>query len=114
MTEAERQTCELIALAMEFSEIADGQWKRQGWSVCDLPDVYTEPDAADELFNWLEAEGYDVDLGIDRDEPKEKRFGAEVNHPELDSMGFAVNAPTWMHALANAAGKAIEEAERGN
>ena len=120
MTDTERQICERIATAMGWVrrhmagdcrnalvwEFPDGRWDQ------DPPNYFTEPDAADALFDWLRdsrapqyrvtMEGYESPCGR----------GWVIIIVSDYALAPAVRAqdPDWKTSLANAAGKAIEEA----
>ncbi len=138
MTDTERKTCERIATAMGYEKRVHYRQHVAGETTSwvppgtgkygSLPDFFTDPVAATALWEWLYAKGFDTLISPERNVANPAtRWEAEVCLSGSVPMVPAVMGvgPNWMvaladamvervfkAALANAAGKAIEEAER--
>ncbi len=118
MTDAERQACERIAVAMglEGKDAGGVQvWTHPnptGFTVRrgPPPNFFADPVAADALFNWLAAKpGWYAGVNNYRDNPDSPmRWLASVNY-EIGN--YTSIASSWMAAVANAADAAIQEAD---
>lgn len=112
MTDAERQVCERIAVAMDYRVVPDGSgdfFNELGFPCSTPPNFFTSADAADALMRWLPVNGYSYRL---YDMPEGQRCwiwkGGILG---LAKAGEAFG-DDWKTALANAADAAIQEAER--
>ncbi|KKL54477.1 hypothetical protein LCGC14_2264980 [marine sediment metagenome] len=112
MTDLDRQAVnERIATAMGYRPSDNPAWWYAPVTACFVPrpDYFTDPVAADELMRWIEGkrkQGWSVQIAVDSygwSVCVDHAIGHYVRHSEDD----------WKHALALAADKAIEEAERG-
>ncbi len=109
MTDTERETCERIATAMGWE--CDGECWRPTKGTCwdnGPPDFFTDPVAADALMRWLRKKWRVEILSYHKPDA-----WTVILESLTDSWKVSIGIrPTWMEALASAAGKAIEEAER--
>ena len=108
-----RETCERIAVAMGWEKLPAGWFSpdREGWWP-DPPNPFKCPVAADALMRWLSDKGYVWRLGNDNESSFRKRHYAEVEQGDSTRVGFQQYSTDWKTALAEAADKAIQEAER--
>ncbi len=132
MTDAERQTCERIALAMGYYVFSVGPGhslpgsteimksgtrlaQLPGEDVREPPNFYTDPFAATSLWEWLFDKGFDVLISPERTVANPATWWeAEVclAGPVPMVPGVMGVGPNWMVALADAMVERVFEAAR--